>query len=144
MMKILEEGKSLLICPEGTWNMTPSKPMLPLNWGVIELAKKTDVPIIPLIMEYHSECCYVKFGETIYISEEMDKKAGIEQLEDSMATLKWEIWERFPVEKRSEQMKEEFEQMIQKRIAAYPKFDLEYELSVVRGRESSPEYVLGK
>ncbi len=144
MMKILEEGKSLLICPEGTWNMTPSKPMLPLNWGVIELAKKVNVPIIPLIMEYHPECCYVKFGEAIYINKEMDKKVGIEQLEDAMATLKWDIWESFPVEKRSEQMKEEFEQMIQKRIAAYPKFDLKYELSVVRGIENSPEYVLGE
>lgn len=144
MLKILGEGKSLLIYPEGTWNLTPSKPMLPLNWGIIDLAKQTGVPIIPLIMEYHPDCCYAKYGDPIFISEEVSKREGIERLEEAMATLKWDIWEMFPVQKRSEEMKEEFEQMMRQRVAAYPKFNFEYEMSVVRGRENSPEYVLGK
>lgn len=144
MLKILERGNNLLMYPEGTWNITPSKPMLPLNWGVIDLAKFSGVPIVPIIAEYHPDCCYVKFGEAIYINGEMDKKNGIELLEEVMATLKWDIWERFPTRKRSNEMKEEFEQMIQQRIAAYPKCNLEYELSVVRGREDTPEYVLGR
>lgn len=123
--------------------MTPSKPMLPLNWGAIELAKKAGVPIIPLIAEYHPDCCYVKFGEPIYIDSEMDKKNGIQQVEDAMATLKWDIWEMFPIAERTEQMKEEFELMIQQRIAEAPKCNLEYELSVIRGWENDPERVLG-
>lgn len=65
MLKILRGGKSLLMCPEGTWNLTPSKPMLPLNWGIIDLAKQTGVPIIPLILEYHPDCCYAKYGAPI-------------------------------------------------------------------------------
>ena len=142
MLKILQEGKNLLICPEGTWNLTPSKPILSLNWGIIELAKQAEVPIIPLILEYQSECCYAKYGSTIYISKEMEKKVGIELIEEAMATLKWDIWEMFPVEKRSNKMEADFEEMIQKRIAAYPKFNLEYEMSVVRGKENMPEYVL--
>lgn len=142
MMKILENGHNLLIYPEGTWNMTPSKPMLPLNWGVIELAKNTKTPIVPLIAEYHPECCYVKFGEAIYIHEETDKKAGIEQLEDIMATLKWDIWEMLPKEKRQDKLKEEFEQQMQQRIMEYPKLDAEYEKSLIRGLLDSPEYVL--
>ena len=104
MLKILRGGKSLLMCPEGTWNLTPSKPMLPLNWGIIDLAKQTGVPIIPLILEYHPDCCYAKYGEPIYINEEM----------------------------------------VQKRVAEYPKFNFEYEMSVVRGNENKPEYVLGR
>lgn len=141
MLKILNAGNNILIYPEGTWNITPSKPMLPLNWGVIELALKTGVPIIPLIAEYYADCCLVKFGEPIYLDEKMDKKKGIVQLEDAMATLKWDIWERFPVEERKEQMKAEFEMMIKQRIAEYPKLDLEYEQSVIRGQENDPEYV---
>ncbi len=82
--------------------------MLPLNWGIITLAKQTGVPIIPLIMKYHPDCCYTKFGAPIYINQDMDKQEGIELLE---------------------------EEMIQNRVVAYPKFDLEYEMSVVRGRE---------
>lgn len=74
----------------------------------------------------------------------MEKQEGIEKLEESMATLKWDIWEMFPTQMRTDEMKVEFEEMIQKRIAAYPKFDLEYEMSVIRGRENMPEYVVGR
>lgn len=144
MLKLLREGKSLLICPEGTWNLTPSKPMIPMNWGIIELSKQTKVPIIPLVMEYHTDCCYTKFGEPIYITDEMNKQEGIELLEEEMSSLKWDIWEMFPIQKRSDDMKEKFEKMVQERVAAYPKFNFEYEMSVVRGKENAPEYVLGK
>jgi len=144
MIKILESGKSLLMCPEGTWNMTPSKPMLPLNWGIIELAKQTGVPIIPLILEYHPDCCYAKYGDAIYIDDDADKLEEIEKLEDAMATLKWDIWEMFPTEHRSDKMQAEFGETMHKRVEAYPKLNLQYEMSVVRGRENNPEYVLGR
>lgn len=132
MLKILRSGKSLLMCPEGTWNLTPSKPILPLNWGIIELSKQTGVPIVPLILEYHSDCCYAKYGEAIYINEDMSKQEGIEILEESMATLKWDLWECFPIQRRADDMKTEFDEMVQKRLLAYPKFDYEYEMSVIR------------
>ena len=142
MLEILKAGDNILTYPEGTWNMTPSKPLIPLSWGIIELAQKAEVPIIPLVAEYHPDSCYVKFGEQIYVDAEMSKKEGIEQVEDALATLKWDIWELFPVAKRTEQMKEEFESMIQKRIDDYPKLNLEYEKSVIRKREDAPENVL--
>ena len=134
MQKLLKSGQSLLMYPEGTWNMTPSKPMIPMNWGVIELAKSTGVPIIPLVAKYHPDCCHVKFGDAIYIDENADKKTEIERLEDIMATLKWDIWEMFPVQHRTEELEEEFNRMIQMRLDEYAKFDLEYEMSVVRER----------
>ena len=97
MLELLKEGHNLLIYPEGTWNMTSSKPMLPMNWGVIELSRSAGVPIVPLVVEYHMNCCNVKFGEAIYIGKEMDKETGIRRLEEVMATLRWDIWELFPV-----------------------------------------------
>lgn len=39
MQHLLRTGRNLLMCPEGSWNITPSKPLNPLNWGVIELSK---------------------------------------------------------------------------------------------------------
>ncbi len=134
MLKLLNEGKSLLICPEGTWNLTPSKPMLPLNWGIIDLAKQTGTPIIPMIMEYYPDCCYVKWGEPLYFKKDADKAKGIQLLEEVMSTLRWDIWELFPIESRTEQMQVDFEEMVQKRVKAYPQFNLEYEISVVRKR----------
>lgn len=143
MYKLLQGGKSLAIYVEGTWNLTPSKPMIPLNWGIIDLAKQSGVPIIPLVLEYNSDCYYAKYGEPIYIDQETDKQSGIEQLEEAMSTLKWDIWEMFPVQRRSDEMKAEFEKMVHQRVAAYPKFNYEYEMSVVRGKENTPEYVFG-
>ncbi|MGN1198575.1 MAG: hypothetical protein ACI4TA_13390 [Acetatifactor sp.] len=61
-----------------------------------------------------------------------------------MATLKWDIWEMFPVQKRTDAMKAEFEEMVRRRVAEYPKFNFAYEMSVVRGREDTSEYVLGR
>ena len=82
----------------------------------------------------HNDSCYVKYGEPIYIDETISKQSGIEQLEESMSTLKWDIWETFPVEKRTNTMKIEFEDMIQKRVTEYSKFDFEYEISLIRNR----------
>lgn len=132
MLKVLQRGNSLLLYPEGTWNMTPSKPMLPLNWGVIDLARDAEVPIIPLVAEYTPELCVVKFGGLIYIDHDVDKSEAIQHLEDVMATLKWEIWETLPIEKRSERLKGEFDLEMQKRVAEYPKLNLEYEMSCIR------------
>lgn len=141
MLKLLQDGKSLAMFPEGTWNLTPSKPMIPLNWGIIDLAKQSGVPIVPLVLEYGTDCFYAKYGEPIYINQEMDKQSGIGLLEESMSTLKWDIWEMFSVQQRTDGMKAEFEDMVHQRLAAYPKFNYKYEMSVVRGKENTPEYV---
>lgn len=144
MLAILNKQKNLLLYPEGTWNMTPSKPLIPLNWGVVELAKISGRPIVPLVAEYYTEGCYVKFGQPIYINEATSKKDGIEWVAEAMASLRWEIWEHSSTAMSREQLKKDFEEMIKHRLAAYPKFDLDYEISVVRGIENSPEHVWGK
>lgn len=74
MMNLLNKRENILMYPEGTWNLTPSKPMLPLYWGIVDLAKATGVPIIPIVAEYHQDCCYVKFGKPLYIDKRIDKQ----------------------------------------------------------------------
>lgn len=44
---LLRHGHNVCMFPEATWNLTPSKPMLPLYWGIIEIARETKCPIIP-------------------------------------------------------------------------------------------------
>lgn len=62
MRRILTEGQNLCMFPEGTWNLTPSKPMLPLYWGIIDIARETERPIIPLVLEFKEKACYVQWG----------------------------------------------------------------------------------
>lgn len=131
MQEIVSRGLNLCVFPEGTWNLTPSQPMLPLYWGIIDVAKETKRPIIPLVLEYREDSCYAKFGEPLWVMRE-SKKDKIEELAEKMATLKWEIWERFPMVHRNEIDVMEWEREKQRRLAEYPRLDLDYEESVVR------------
>ncbi|MBO5095443.1 MAG: Helicase associated domain protein [Bacilli bacterium] len=83
-----------LYLPEGTWNMTESDPMLPFNWGIIDIAQKSGHPIVPVVLEYTKDVCYVKIGKPMYVSIYDDKLEAINKLRDTMATMRWDIWER--------------------------------------------------
>ena len=37
MVDLLNNGANLIMFPEDTWNLTPSKPMLSLYWGIIDI-----------------------------------------------------------------------------------------------------------
>ena len=54
MIDYVLKGQNICMFPEGTWNLTPSKPMLPLYWGVIDIARNTGCSIIPLVLEYRA------------------------------------------------------------------------------------------
>lgn len=41
--------------PEGTWNLTENLLMLPMKWGIIDIAKETGAQIIPTALEYDRE-----------------------------------------------------------------------------------------
>ena len=133
MLLHLNQGFSMWIFPEATWNLTPSKPMLPMYWGVIDLAKQSGCPILPLILEYRENACYAKFGHGIYCGPADDKQTKYEELEEEMATLKWEIWETFPRESRKEIDPEEWEREVRRRLSEVPQVDYEQEKEFIRG-----------
>lgn len=78
-------------------------------------------------LEYKEQDCYVNFGELFMINAEDEKEEKIQELADRFATLKWEIWEKFPVQHREECMKAEWDTEVARRIAEYPKLNIEYE-----------------
>lgn len=132
MHAVLKKGKSLCVFPEGTWNLRPSLPVLPLYWGIVDVAKTSRVPIVPLCFEYVGKECYVKYGDTFTVGEEEDKAEVINRLRDTFATLKWDIWEQFPTERRAMVSDETWENEIRKRLSEYKKLDYEYEMSCIR------------
>lgn len=116
--------------PEGTWNLHPCKLMLPLNWGVIGISKTANVPIVPIVVEYHDRTAYVKIGEA-YIPTG-DKLTEIYCLTDKMATMKWDLIHMLPPLKREKLLDNYFEIYVQSCLDGYRRFDLEYETSVIR------------
>lgn len=133
MLSCMKKGLNMYVFPEATWNLTPSKPMLPMYWGVIDLAKKSGCPVIPLILEFRDNVCYAKFGEPIYCFPEDGKKARFAILEEAMATIKWDIWESFQVVKRDSINLDEWSIEANQRLLEYPILNYEYEKQFIRG-----------
>jgi 1-acyl-sn-glycerol-3-phosphate acyltransferase len=99
-ISILSKGGNILICPEGTWNTSPNKIILPLHWGIIDIAKISGAKIVPIAMNYKDSTCLVNVGEPIEINDIESKVKKIAELTDIMATLMWELLELSPVTKR--------------------------------------------
>ena len=132
MKKLLMKNNNLLIFPKGTWNLLPSSPMLPIYWGGITLAMETGKPLIPVVMEYRGNDVYIAFDKPIHYLKNQDKKQSADMLRDTMATLRWNIWEYFPKEKRSEIDMKEWDREKEKRLKEYPKLNYRYEMSCIR------------
>lgn len=68
LLMLIKEGHSVLLFPEGTWNLTSSKLILPLNWGMLDLSAISGVPIVPIGLVYSSQKRVVNFGNAISCS----------------------------------------------------------------------------
>lgn len=101
-LELLKAGGSLMIFPEGARNGTENLPVMELFPGVIKMAMETNTPIVPVGIEQYGKRFVVNFGSALvtrdYSSQEKFKKA----LRDTMATLKWEIWENEGVQSRTD------------------------------------------
>lgn len=94
MCDYLKNGNSLIYFPEGTWNTDASLLMLPMKWGIIDVARESNAQIIPIILHYDEEKnnCYVRYEKPI-ICNNNDKLSEINKLRDIMATAKWKFIE---------------------------------------------------
>lgn len=92
----LKKGQSILWFPEGTWNLTENHLMLPMRWGIIDIAKQCDAQIIPVALDYDREgmICSVKFGEPMAGGDFENKAEAIRNLRDMLATLRWDLMSR--------------------------------------------------
>lgn len=131
LVELLKAGKNVLYYPEGTWNLQPSKPALPLYWGGVRIAQEAGYPIIPVCFEYSGASIYVKFGQPINVGKEDDRLNKFDELTDAFSTLKWEIWEQFPIEKRAT-FDMDWDKEVKRRLDAYPLLDYEKEKRVIR------------
>lgn len=131
VIKLLVEGNNVLIFPEGTWNTSENKIMLPLNWGIVEIAKKADVPVVPIVIEYMENVYHANIGEPIKFDIAETKSDGIERLRDSMATLRWQIWEKYSNARRDEVSLEKFNVELKKSFNEYKKLDRFYEQQLI-------------
>lgn len=143
MITYLERGRSVVIFPEGTWNLTENQLMLPMKWGIIDVARKTGSEVVPVNLEYDRERkkCYVRFGESITFTSEENKEESISILRDTMATMRWEAWERNGIFSRAELDMELERQKLLYSVMEYPPIDWEYECSCIYHLYAEPAEV---
>ena len=139
LINLLRDGESVLLFPEGTWNFHPAKLLLPLNWGVIDIARSAKVPIIPIVLLYGETETYANVGKPFWPTE--DKGIEIESLKERMSTLLWDVLEKTGV-KTHEQFEKEYESYyIKQQLSTYKKLNFAYETSVIRKEHEEPEEV---
>jgi len=105
MKYVLRSGGNLVFYPEGTWNKSENLLVLQLFGGIYDVAKATGAVVVPIATHLEGKFVYVSTGEALDIVN-YEKTEGLAVLRDEMATLKWELMERYSNVTRKELLKE--------------------------------------
>lgn len=143
LIRILRKGRSIIIFPEGTWNLSPSKLHLPLTWGGIDIARKAGVAIVPVAQEYfyeesvldgkeHIQKVHIRFGTPVQPSVAGSIEEQLAQLEGAFATVRWSILEEQTLTGRAEIPDMYYQNYIQSKINSFPG-DIEAEEQYIYG-----------
>lgn len=129
MKKFLKQGVSMIIFPEGIWNLTENLPMMKIFPGAVQAAQACNVPIVPIGIEQKGKHFVLNIGKEFHV-QGMEEAQAVQLLRDTLATLKWEIWEHLPQEKRTNISDDYYEKFVQERLAECAGFTKE----LVEGR----------
>lgn len=98
---LLRQGGNLMIFPEGAWNVTDNEPVMNLFRGTVSMAINTKAEIVPVAIEQYGKEFLVNIGKNIVpICDDVILDSENQKLRDTLATLKWEIWEKQSVQER--------------------------------------------
>lgn len=113
MEKYLVKGKSINMYPEATLNCTPSKLHLPFYIGMIDMAKRTGSPVIPVVQEYtydetkmdgksHVKSVHIKFGKAIFVNYNDDILEKLMEYDEIFSTIRWDLIEEKGLKNRKD------------------------------------------
>ncbi len=107
MQILIENGKSILIFPEGYLNNSENFLISGIFNGVHKLSSATNTEVVPLssFNDIDSNKIYVRFGEPIKLYD-YDLKSGLELLRDTLATIKYDQMEKYGIPLKREKLKE--------------------------------------
>lgn len=151
--KILDSRENIMIFPEGTWNLSPNKIIYYPHFGAASIALKKNALIMPIAVEqYNNDEFVINMGKMIdpnminmqynnknylELNEENNKDKLLkrkiilklnEMIRDSLATLKYEIWESKGVEKRENINLNYWNNFIGERLKEWPGYSMEEQI----------------
>lgn len=90
-LEVLNNDGAIGIFPEGTRNKTNTKILLPLKYGTVSMAQKTNATIVPCIItgdyKFRSKNLTIRYGKTFKIKKEEDLSKSNEKLIKEMERL---------------------------------------------------------
>lgn len=111
--KKIIDGEDGIIFSEGTWNLHPIKPMLPIKVGGTQTALIANTVVIPTVFEYvevpdivskEKELytrCIVSFGKPITVKIEDNIFEKTKEIENTIASMRLELWKKLNINKKS-------------------------------------------
>lgn len=100
---LLQNGGSLMIFPEGAWNISVNQPVMGMFSGAADIAIQSKAQIVPVALECYGKYMYVAIGKNINVADAwQDKNELTSYLRDALATLKWRIFETVGVQSRKD------------------------------------------
>lgn len=100
---------SVVWFPEGAWNLSPNKFLLPIRYGFLDAARIANIPVIPSIIEYEYDKNFknmkritIRFGKALYVQDFADLNILLQKYIEIMSTMQWELMEQRGIVKRSE------------------------------------------
>ena len=132
MIETLNKKRNILVFPEGTWNLTDANLMHEMKWGIIDVAKEANALIVPLVLnyDYDNRTCKYRFGKPIDVKY-VSNITSINDVRDSMASIRWDFFEENGIVKREDINVEEERAKMMHSLDEYPKLDYEYEKSII-------------
>ena len=101
MKAALAKGTSVLMYPEGTWNISPNQIIAGIFPGVYDVAKEAGgVKVVPIATHRSHGVVYSIRGAAFDITK-YERQEGLRILRDKMASKKWRLFERAGITKRS-------------------------------------------
>ncbi len=117
MIRLLLCGYSIAYFPEGTWNLSPNKLLLPMSYGFLDVARKANVPVIPVAHMYVYDTkngskkikkIHTRYGKPIFISHIDNIEQKLEEYKESVATMLWNMYEQNGIFKRESISEKEY------------------------------------
>lgn len=146
ILELLAKGESVVMFPEGTWNLDSVKLIHDFKWGIIDIARISGFPILPIGMKYNiNDSCYVRFGELMFVDTMDDLALKQDELHTAMSTLVWDIINSVPMKSRAtdyDEIKRSYDDYVAKCLEEFP-YDIAYERSLIFNDSLLPTEIVG-